>query len=135
MNYTSIEQSKKLIEAGLDPNTADMYYVFDPFIQDINGLNIGKPEEPQDVPCWSLGALIDLMPDCIETKRPKNIWFPSILPASNGVCYEGMDGNENKITFLKIFSTGTDNNNNTMLDNIVKMVLWLLENNYIKKLK
>ena len=51
MNYTSIEQSKKLIEAGLDPNTADLFYIFDPFVGDIGGIGFGKPEESQDVPC------------------------------------------------------------------------------------
>lgn len=30
MNYTIIEQSKKLMELELNPNTADMYYFCDP---------------------------------------------------------------------------------------------------------
>ena len=59
---TSIEQSKKLIELGIDINTADMYY-------DVNSYGIqGKPEVvigkvcSKDIPAWSLTALIGLMP-------------------------------------------------------------------------
>ena len=57
---TSIEQSKKLIELGVDVNTADMYY-------DVNSYGIqGKPEVAigkicsKDIPAWSLTALIGL---------------------------------------------------------------------------
>ena len=59
---TSIEQSKKLIELGVDVNTADMYY-------DVNSYGIqSKPEVAigkvwsKDIPAWSLTALIGLMP-------------------------------------------------------------------------
>lgn len=58
---TSIEQSKKLLSLGLDPNTADMFY------------NLGESQIPNaiygsndDFKCyilaWSLTALLELMP-------------------------------------------------------------------------
>lgn len=62
---TSIEQSKKLIELGIDVNTADMLWTYDFVVNDINGLNIisdnFKPEE-NDIPAWSFTALLELMP-------------------------------------------------------------------------
>ena len=59
---TSIEQSKKLLSLGLDPNTADMFY------------NLGESQIPnviygchEDFKCyllaWSLTALLELMPN------------------------------------------------------------------------
>ena len=66
---TSIEQSKKLIELGIDRNTADMLWTYDFTVNDINGLNVIstylKPEE-NDIPAWSLSALMELIPDIIE---------------------------------------------------------------------
>ena len=57
---TSQEQSKKLVELGIDVNTADMYY-------DVNSYGIqSKPEVAigkiwsKDIPAWSLTALIGL---------------------------------------------------------------------------
>ena len=59
---TSQEQSKKLVELGIDVNTADMYY-------DCNNYGIqGKPEVAvgtvwsKDIPAWSLTALLKLIP-------------------------------------------------------------------------
>lgn len=61
---TSIEQSKKLIELGIDVNSADMLWIYDFVVNDINGLNVisdnFKPEE-NDIPAWSLSALLQLI--------------------------------------------------------------------------
>lgn len=114
LGWTSIEQSKKLIEAGLDLNTADTFYWKDPC-----------------VPCWSLGALIGLLPKTIETKKPKNLYFPEILPSNNCVAYTALNGNK-EMVFLKMFATGVESDA-TLIDNMVSMICWLLENNYIKK--
>lgn len=68
---TSIEQSKKLIELGIDINTADMYY-------DVNSYGIqSKPEVAigkiwsKDIPAWSLTALIELLPNKIVVNNEK----------------------------------------------------------------
>lgn len=67
---TTIEQSKKLIELGIDVNTADMYYykenVFNNALSTFNGALLvkgnSKPEVEYTIPAWSLSALIELMP-------------------------------------------------------------------------
>lgn len=65
---TSIEQSKKLIELGIDVNTADMMWDDWSLIDDEWKIFIGyDPEIEQDFgrkcyPAWSLSALINLLP-------------------------------------------------------------------------
>lgn len=60
---TTIEQSKRLLELGLKPETADMFYVFDYLIKDINGfLPLGDYSqlEDGDIPAWSLHRLMEI---------------------------------------------------------------------------
>lgn len=77
-SYTDLEQSKKLLELGIDANTADMEYMFhrndgkivapSPFIKD-GFENTGEDRVFDFTPCWSLEALISLLPKryCLET--------------------------------------------------------------------
>lgn len=67
-DYTTIEQSKKLLELGLSRDTANMVYLYwinsktkEEGIEEIP--TIGLPIENCDIPCWSLGALLRIMPD------------------------------------------------------------------------
>ena len=66
MNYTSIEQSKHLLELGLDPGSADMHYNFyrDEWDKVKSNGNIPSlmMNSLDDIPCWSVGALLDVMP-------------------------------------------------------------------------
>lgn len=61
--YTSLEQSKKLVELGLDPSTADMHYYS---FRRKDDVIVWTPEigetSKYDIPCWSAGRLIELMP-------------------------------------------------------------------------
>lgn len=50
---TTKEQSKRLLELGLKPETADMY-IFD------DEVYIGKPNV-DDIPAWSLHRLIEIL--------------------------------------------------------------------------
>lgn len=68
---TSIEQSKKLIELGIDVYTADMFfamngtlpvvskYIDDGFVTAVDGA----------IPCWSLSALMNLLPSEFTTEN------------------------------------------------------------------
>ena len=64
-DYTSVEQSQKLIKLRIDKTTSDMHY-------DKHSLEdyyspipiIGKYSEIHDqLPCWSLTALLDVLPN------------------------------------------------------------------------
>lgn len=61
-NFTTPEQSKRLLELGVPKWTADCYYeVFHEGVQ-------VKPSQffvPSD-PCWSVGRLIEIYITCIE---------------------------------------------------------------------
>ena len=59
MICTTIEQSKKLLELGIDRKTSDMYYWCG------SDLRIGgyrAQDEELDIPAWSFSALLGLMP-------------------------------------------------------------------------
>ncbi len=114
---TSLEQSKKLIELGIDVNTADMYY-------DVNSYGIqGKPEVAvgtvweKDIPAWSLTSLLELMPERIKIGDELSFCLTS-KKSSTGFSF---GYNLNGSTFVK------DN----PIDAAFEMVVWLLENKKI----
>ena len=78
-SYTDIEQSKKLAEI-LPLESADMYYHNRIDIPDNFPLPIewkhGNPLLSQEIPCWSLAALLDLLPnnEHIETNVSRGGW-------------------------------------------------------------
>ena len=86
---TSIEQSKKLIKLGIDVNTADMRYGYIapyefsdrkydggydmiPYHKDFfdRCSNFSADEYDDELPCWSLSALIELMGECRMERTP-----------------------------------------------------------------
>lgn len=74
-NYcTTREQSRRLFDLGLNPDTSDMYYDLSyscqtPFIGDypLKGMEIYNPNCIQAA--WSLHRLIDLFPCLVEKKQ------------------------------------------------------------------
>lgn len=70
--YTDIEQSKKLIELGIDTNTADMCHRY---MWSNNSFILlpcaEKAREPitGDIPAWSLAALLDILKDNIKVEK------------------------------------------------------------------
>lgn len=123
---TSLEQSKKLIELGIDINTADMLWTYDFTVNDINGLNVisnhFKPEE-NDVPAWSLSALLELIPPYLgEFKDGIDFGFSK---AMNGKWYSAhyIKFNDDGLVSFNITVTG-----DTAIDAAFEMVVWLLEN-------
>lgn len=178
LGWTTIEEAKLLVEAGLDPNTADMYYCarqrFDgnEYVStgewhlchpcdkekgydgddDFSGeehfqyllktFGASKYDDDDDcfVPCWSIGALIDLMPSKLYTeigycylslyKDPMSFDRLSILFDHNlyRVAYDYEEGEYCEHKDYK--STEKDE---SLMSVIVEMVIWLIQNGYIKK--
>ena len=60
-SYTDLEQSRKLAEF-LPVETADLCYIAHSEL-----INIHEPfykkKDKEDIPCWSLAALLDILPD------------------------------------------------------------------------
>lgn len=77
---TDINQSKKLLELGIDVNTADMYYSYDYNIDEyeddaqiIPQSELGQHFSlfPEDIPAWSLSALLGILPSVIKRKEKR----------------------------------------------------------------
>lgn len=77
---TTIEQSKHLLELGLSPDSADMWWS-NRFVYWLPTPMIGVATEQnqlytfkwceEDIPAWSLSALLEVMPSFIEHKGQK----------------------------------------------------------------
>ena len=107
MQYTTIEQSKRLVELGLDLNTSDLYYDDDNHIQiglaDQNGTNRYA---------WSLDAILKVIPCPYQMTR-------------------GRDGAVQFMLLTVLWHDTFD----TELEAVYTMVVWLLENNLLDEQK
>ena len=119
--YTSIEQSEKLLELGLSFKSADMFYneepdeIYPKDIIDTKCPSVIREEhkhylEEYGIPCWSIGALLELMPESYQLTR----------------------GKDNKCQFM-LFHILIHDWFNTPFEAVYNMVCYLLENGYIKK--
>ena len=83
-SYTDIEQSKKLVEI-LPLESADMWYQHTGYSAKDGSMKpiyfpmvIRDCESDEDIPCWSLAALLGVLP-LIDFIRPILIGTPKIL--------------------------------------------------------
>lgn len=110
-HYTSIEQSKKLLELGLPAESANMVYINGDYLALIDGTL-----EANDIPCWSVGALESL------------IW-----ESSDGC----VDLVRNEFGYFIRYGSSKWHNatgyHNTIIGACFEMVCCLLEKGYIKK--
>lgn len=65
MIATTIEQSKRLLEAGIDPQTADMSWSNVIVKEKAVPLLFAGDAAPASMPAWSLSAIITLLPEHI----------------------------------------------------------------------
>lgn len=136
--YTTIEQSKKLVELGLDPNTCDGVYAAT--VKDWEGKEIKNPkyrfyvgsklgkfivqnfEEIDEIPAWSFGNLLELLPMAI---RCDNIVYDLTYNfRSNTISYREKFGPDTLIEFF----TDPD-----PYENIIVCFNWLVNNGFINK--
>lgn len=140
MNYTSIEQSKKLLELGLSPESADLKFKYDynehrcveiPMMVIVPNWD---DEYNKDIPCWSLSALLELMPKGIFIEDKDYIiditpvgYVTSKNPfdCTWQVSYFDSENEDDDYLVSKV--------NKNLIEAAYNMVVWLLENNYIKK--
>ena len=135
---TSVNQSKKLIELGIDVNTADMRYgyiapyeysdrMFDggydevPYPKDFlkKNPNLSENEYDSELPAWSLSALLNLIPN--ENDNGRNYCYIEVYVGYYTVSYcNNWDG--------RIFSTKS---NKCLLDAAFEMMCYLIENKLI----
>lgn len=126
MNCTTIEQSKKLLELGLSPDSADILILNNVGrsgkVDDTNYTIILKEnlnplaKVPEIIPCWSVGALLELMPELNGRYRP------TICPSEN-LCYFEDFLREELVTI----------DGDSLIEVCVQTVIWLLDHDYINK--
>ena len=124
---TTIEQSRHLAELGVDFKTADLTY------ERLALSGLGIPDDMQyrerfipfqffsgmGVPCWSLAALMELMPEEIVDNhkitlyKDGNEWV---------CCYQDLNGN----------LYGREQTSCIIVIAAYRMVVWLVENGFIK---
>lgn len=143
LGWTTINEAKRLVEAGLDPNTADMYYFYDtielegivkyingptlvtsPYSEGVKTAHMVYPspmldESDKVCPCWSLGALIEILPYKIKYEQDTY----SVLITKNHVSYP-------RLTTLWSELYSKDGNNT--IECVVNVIIILLEDGYIK---
>jgi hypothetical protein len=125
---TSIEQSLKLIELGIDVNTADMYYydknIFSGAMSAFNGVLLIRGDKFPDntTPAWSLSALLKLMP--YRTEASKRESYGKIMKRDTWdgefcfICYpKGLEKNKHLSGY-----------HNNPVDAAFEIICWLLEN-------
>lgn len=116
MQYTTIEQSKRLVELGLAPKTADLYYDSNGDVRmPTNGFFGNKiffEEYPENKPAWSVEALLKVIPCPYQMTR-------------------GLDG---KVQFM-LLTVLRHGSFDTELEAVYTMVVWLLENDLLDEIK
>lgn len=132
---TTIEQSQKLIELGIDVETADMHYHTNSMYEEYPCNEIvyiaclSKPEKynKYDIPAWSLAALLDILPndEVTTTTVTRGGW----VWTSESAKYLDI--------WLADYETEKHDNDFTLsedtpLDAAFEMVVWLKENNKIR---
>ena len=121
-HYTTLEQSKKLLELGLSPETADMYWREGEYINEDTGeplkeygLIAGKHAGDKPfIPCWSLGTLMEIIPGFICLNKDGTYWCDWSSISSNTINY-------------------TSSEYNTPIEATFETLCYLIENNIIKK--
>ena len=120
--YTNIPQSKKLAEF-LPLKSADMHYerVYFEGKQSDWFVKLGTPIKSDDIiPCWSLAALINVLPRSIKFKDDK--YYLRFMKE-----YVEYANDEVSITGRCLHTTGNDN----LIDAAFEMVVKLKENNLL----
>lgn len=123
---TTKEQSERLLELGLKPETADMFYVFDYLIKDINGfLPLGDYSqlEDGDIPAWSLHRLIELCPEYINIDgyADTSYWI-KIYKHDNKIIYEN--------DYDRWIYLGDGDN---LFDTFIDCIEWLINEGHFNK--
>ena len=138
MNYTSIEQSKKLLELGLSPESADMHWrksiVKHPngnvpwFAHNNTRLPVDYGDE-DNIPCWSVGALLNVIPTNLPVPLPENPHSSDYIHTNEFELRYRFDYTW-QCGYHEIHQVGDYED---ILKTIFELVVWLLENNCIKK--
>lgn len=117
---TSVEQSKKLIDLGIDVSTADMCWHRNS--DGTYSLGIDDTVLQDDIPAWSIPALLELLPPYLfEFERGIDL---NVYPNINGKGWH-CSYMPNSIEDMKTDKFKKITNGDSLIDAVFKMVVWL----------
>ena len=120
MQYTTIEQSKRLVELGLDPKTADLHYDGEgEIVGKGRCLALHKPYRDSHIPAWSLDALLKVIPCSYQLTR-------------NARTFRNDTKKNVQFMLLTVLRHDTFD---TELEAVYTMVVWLLEKDLLDPIK
>lgn len=120
---TTREQSKRLIDLGLNPNTSDMHhYRWSEGYCDIQSCP-PRGSNSNFIPAWSLHRLIEMLPNVISLSKG-DLRYKTLL--SDSVHYVTMYNDDDKEI---PFNRGEF----TLYDNIIDCIEWLIKEGYFNK--
>jgi hypothetical protein len=122
LGWTTLEESKQLVEAGLPVETADMYQAPDagtvvptPYITKTDDETL-IPAYKGAIPCWSLGALTQRLPRTIEQE------YNLLINSEFYVMYRHPFSKDVKFVCSK---------SSFLIENVKDAIIWLLKNKLI----
>lgn len=132
-HYTSIEQSKKLVDLGLTPEIAEMEYLED---ESLSPVYFGTHYEHKDerLPAWSIMSLIKIMPLRMRGKYTHThggYWYDSDLKLRMKGEFQFGYYCDNIYKTPIVYETKICNN---IIDAAFEMICWLIRNGYINNL-
>lgn len=150
MQYTSIEQSRKLIELGLNPETADAWWYRSTFGV-IDGWNIKWDEESteeltlcrmnpsnevaivkrEETPAWSLGALMNILPPYISKHdgQVRKSYGINLFRSYYHCCGYSFGPSLKEENHDNLCCFGCD----SWIDAVFETIVWCYENGYMSK--
>lgn len=127
---TTVEQSKRLIGAGLDQATCTAKWCLCVSPENRSFLSpIPANEAGMDaIPCWDVQALLDIMPETIDVKNnPKTLFMQKWFDDEDERCHYSLFYQDNEgLCYHEVYR-------DTLEAAAVEMVVWLLDNGYITK--
>lgn len=119
---TNKEQSSRLLEAGVRPETADMYLdEFERLVAFEYRRIKSKAYQDTVLPTWSLSKLIDMIPDQIECEGYNYYLF--ILPRDKEFTVKYSAGSNLAQSYCR----------ESLFDAITEMIEWLIKEGYLDK--
>jgi hypothetical protein len=130
---TSIEQSQRLLDLGLKPETADMsYYILDDepvliigmtkvYRETRKGGKIIKKQNAETIPAWSLHRLIELLPQRIHLDYYEDTHYWLVIDPLK-VIYKNSHG-----SWIYQCDEGG------LYDKLINTIEWTIKNNHFNK--
>jgi len=121
---TTVEQSKKLIELGLDIETSDMYWDFQETGYILIADELGYYHNDSEIPAWSLAALFELLPKEIEFYSDECEFIPLLSRYY-----------DDKSKFICNYDNGACEHwyiEDSPVDAVYNMLVWTIEYGYFK---